>query len=175
MHRITIALITLAFIFPISTMASPPTLMKRNFDINFSIDNTHEKMGDIISIKWSFVLNHEEDSLSKVVFEQYDTTRIAKAYLHTAGSLEYISGDTLWWGIVDYDKNYSFTTSYRISGNDLIAIRPYVETHFELYKRSLKTRNSIKGCVFDFRLPAKPKRGITVTENGDTIIDEVSN
>jgi len=173
MVRLKMIIILIILILPLAATGSPPSLMKRNIDIDFNLDSNPEKVGDLLSIEWSFILRHEVDSFSRVIFEEYDTTRIVKAYLHTAGSLEYVSGDTLWWGIPDYDKEYTFTTTFRIAENDLIAVRPTIETHNELYKKSMKTRNSIKGCLFDFRIAREYKENITITPAGDTIIDRI--
>ncbi|PKK83098.1 MAG: hypothetical protein CVT49_10315 [candidate division Zixibacteria bacterium HGW-Zixibacteria-1] len=173
MKKRTFFILLLSLLMPTLAKTSPPSLPERNFDITFEVTDEPKMVGDIINVKWSFKLGYEKDSILKSFYEQQDTTRIVKAYLHIAGPLEYISGDTLWWGIVDYNKTYSFTASFRVVQNAIVGIRPIVETHFELFKKSLKTKNSVRGCVYDLRPQQGAAESMFIPKSEDSVVDAV--
>lgn len=174
MKKRIILVLLLSLLVPQLAKSLTPGLPERNFDISFEVTDEPKTVGDFISVKWSFKLDYENDSILRTFYEQEDTIQIVKAYLHTAGPLKFISGDTLWWGIVDYNKIYSMSTTFQIDGYDRIAIRPIVETHFELNKNGLLTRNEGEACILDFSKPLQTDRMITVTPGGDTVIVERS-
>ena len=100
---------------------------KRNMDIKYDIISKPEKIGDLLSISWSFVLHQEENSVERRVDTIKDTAIIAKAYLSVSPELELISGNSVWWSEIEYDKVYSFTATYRVITAYRIIGSPVVE------------------------------------------------
>jgi hypothetical protein len=150
--------------------ASPPSLPERSFDFSFQVINEPRELGDILAVSWSFVLHHEADSLLEAIYSIDDSAIIAKAYIFTSPGLEYVSGDTLWWGHIKHDETHAFTASYRVVEPFIVGLRPIVETHARLHVKTLRTRKVGEGCRFDFRKKRKRDSTILLTANGDTVI-----
>ena len=152
------------------SFASPPSLPERNFDLGFQVLEEPTQLGDILTVNRSFVLHHETDSLLEAVYSIDDSIIIARAYVFASPGLEYVSGDTLWWGHIKHDETHAFTASYRVVEPLIVGLRPIVETHAQPHVETLRTRTAGEGCRFDFRREPERDSAITLTEDGDTVI-----
>jgi hypothetical protein len=154
--------------------ASQPSANLRNIDFNVEIVKTPQKIGDILEVSWSFTLNEEIDKYIRDLFKKEDSLSRIKAFFKIYPGQEYLAGDTLWIGDIEYGVRHSFSFSYKIKSAGKITGSPVVQIEKKLNGGWTElTRNGGKGfmiIVGDTAAPIDPPKYIEVIGN-DTITD----
>ncbi len=174
MKKSAIILAAAIMVLPLSSYSSQPDSNERNIKFSVDIHDMPRKIGDLLRFSWSFTLKELEDTLLQRYFDEIDDPLIGKVYFTVYPHQEFISGDSVWWGELEYDKTYSFTATYKIISESRIIGTPVVDICREMSKderENRRSQNTAKGFLFDiegWNKREEPKLGF-VAYGDDTV------
>ncbi|MEW5923485.1 MAG: hypothetical protein AB1746_05810 [Candidatus Zixiibacteriota bacterium] len=134
MKRILTILLAITSVISVNAFASIGNVLTRNIDFSVEIDNESPAIGAEVLLSYSFILRPETDSMAIERYKSEDSILLVKTYLFVNPTLEFLSGDSIWWGSIKYNVKYSFQTRFMISRGGRIDFAPVVETCRELNK-----------------------------------------
>ncbi len=142
--------------------STPPSIPMRNIDGELRVIRAPEKVGDTLEVAWDFFIKPETNRILKSSYESLPEQSV-KVIFNPYPRQEYIQGDTLWWGKLEYYRLYSFRAVFKITTPGRLYSGAIIETYSQSkYGRGRITSNSIKGRAFDI-----------LDENGNPIEPEI--
>ncbi|MFH2036057.1 MAG: hypothetical protein ABIJ45_06605 [Candidatus Zixiibacteriota bacterium] len=137
-----------------------PSTNMLNIDYKTELLSEPTSVGDIFEVQWTFKLEKAVDSIYQRFLDERFPNMIAKAYLGGNPKLKFISGDSVWWGELEYNKSYTFNAVYQVIEGGHITCAPIVLISKEMYKDSRENRigrNNGKGFILNIPVEEIPK------------------
>ncbi|SYZ72801.1 exported hypothetical protein [Candidatus Zixiibacteriota bacterium] len=151
-----------------SLKATSPSVPQRNVEIETQLIGTPTKVGDIFQVNWSFVVHKDTNEPPRI--QKILDSAAVKAYLFCDPLQQYVSGDSVWWGKLQYDVRYNLSATYKIITPRPTILAGVVESHMALYDEGdLLSINEGKGQGIKFPIVKRQPKVYLEIRGKDTI------